>query len=81
METSALFCLSTLRKVRAGAVCAIYAQRHRNQFIDKDAKVEAERRCIETGLEAVRVLRAMDEARGGAARWLPSHGLAAAGGA
>ena len=76
METSALFCLSTLRKVRSGAVCAIYANRHKNVFIDKEAKVEAEGRCIEVGLEAVSALREMDRARGGATHWLPSHGLA-----
>lgn len=76
METSALFCLTTLRGgVRAGCVCAIYAQRHRNQFISKHQKDEAEARCIEVGLGAVEVLRAMDAARGEAPRWLPSHGL------
>jgi len=76
METSALFCLSTLRGgVRAGCVCAIYAQRHENRFISKQEKAEAESRCIEVGLGAVLVLRAMDRARGEGPRWLPSHGL------
>lgn len=76
METSALFCLSTLRGVRAGAVCAIYAQRAKNVFITKDQKEKAEGRCIAAGLAAVEVLRAMDRARGDDPIWLPSHGLA-----
>ncbi|GIW71844.1 MAG: uridine phosphorylase [Planctomycetota bacterium] len=77
METSALFCLASLRGVRAGAVCAVYASRPRNAFIDSGAKQRAEAACIEVGLGAVEVLRAMDRARGGAAHWLPSHGLGA----
>jgi uridine phosphorylase len=75
METSALFCLSTLRRVRAGAVCAIYASRPRNVFIDTETKERAEGACIEVGLGAVELLRAMDVARGDAPRWLPSHGI------
>ena len=45
---------------RAGAVCAIYANRHANKFIDSDTKDEAERRCIETGLAAFEVLEKID---------------------
>ncbi|RME74897.1 MAG: uridine phosphorylase [Planctomycetota bacterium] len=77
METAALFCLSTLRGVRAGAVCAIYANRPRNVFIDTEAKARAEAAAIEVGLGAVAVLRRMDAARGEAPHWLPSHGLGA----
>ncbi len=80
METAALFCLSTLRGVRAGAVCAIYANRPRNVFIDSAAKERAEGACIEVGLGAVEVLRRMDRARAEAAHWRPSHGLAATAG-
>ena len=77
METSALFVLSTLRGVRAGAVCAAYANRHRNEFIDTETKDAAESRCIDAGLKAVEVLRAMDAARAaaGAKHWRPSLGL------
>jgi uridine phosphorylase len=75
METSALFCLSTLRGVRAGAVCAIYANRSKNVFISKAEKRAAEARCIDCGLAATEVLRAMDAARDQSPRWLPSHGL------
>jgi uridine phosphorylase len=79
METSTLFILSTLRGVRAGAVCAAYANRHHNRFIDTETKDRAEAACIEAGLAAVTVLRRMDAARAaaaGAALWRPSLGLA-----
>lgn len=75
MEASLLFTLAQLRGVRAGAVCAIYANRHANRFIDTDTKARAEADCIETGLEAVKILRTMDAARGAERYWKPSHGL------
>ena len=77
METSALFVLSSLRGVRAGAVCAAYANRHANVFIDTATKDAAEARCIDATLRAVEVLRKMDAARdkAGARRWRPSLGL------
>jgi uridine phosphorylase len=75
METSALFVLSNLRGVRAGAVCAAYANRHANVFIDTETKDRAEGRCIAVGLRAIEVLAAMDRARGADACWRPSHGL------
>jgi uridine phosphorylase len=75
MEASLLFTLAQLRGVRAGAVCAIYANRKENEFVDTDAKDKAEASCIACGLEAVRVLRAMDKKRGKEARWRPSLGL------
>jgi len=75
MEASLLFTLAQLRGVRAGAVCAIYANRKENEFVDTDAKDKAEASCIACGLEAVRVLRAMDGKRGKEARWRPSLGL------
>ena len=37
METSTLFTLATLAGVRAGAVCAIFANRPRGTFIEPDA--------------------------------------------
>lgn len=75
MEASLLFTLAQLRGVRAGAVCAIYADRTKNAFVDTDAKDAAEARCIECALEAIRTLRRMDRARGDEPRWRPSHGL------
>jgi len=74
METSALLTLSTLRGLRAGAVCAVYAHRPSGRFIaDKDI-LKAEEGCIQTGLEAVSVLRRMDDVKkaAGAAQWTPT---------
>ncbi len=71
MESSTLFTLAGLGGMRAGTVCAIYANRKRDEFITPDEKQAAEGRCIETGLEAIKVLRAMDAARGTDAFWRP----------
>lgn len=75
MESSCLFTLGQLADIRTGAVCAIFANRHANTFIDSKTKEEAERRCIETGLVAVEVLALMDRAKGRTPHWLPSMGL------
>ena len=63
-------------RATAGAVCAVYASRTADAFVDTDAKDAAESACIETGLLAFKVLRRMDAARGEDAHWRPSHGLA-----
>jgi uridine phosphorylase len=76
MEASLLFTLAQLRGLRAGAVCAVYADRSHNAFVDSDEKARAEDRCIACGLEAVLVLRAMDRARGAERHFRPSHRLA-----
>lgn len=75
MEASLLFTLGQVSGLRTGAVCAIYANRGADTFVDTDAKDQAEAACIETGLGAMEVLRRMDAARGDAAAWRPSHGL------
>jgi uridine phosphorylase len=75
MESSCLFTLAQLRGVRAGAVCAIYANRHKNEFIDSEKKDLAEKRCIETGLYAFEALAMMDSRRGDAPHWTPSMGV------
>ncbi len=75
MEASLLFTLAQLRGLRAGAVCAIYANRTENEFVDTTLKDRAEASCIECGLEAIKVLRRMDEKRGREPRWRPSHGI------
>jgi uridine phosphorylase len=73
METSTLFTLAQLRPgIRAGAVCAIYASRHQNQFIDTETKSEAENRCIQTGLKALTLLAEMDQQKGKQSWWHPS---------
>jgi len=75
MEASCLFTLAQLSGARAGAVCAIYASRTANEFIDTQTKDLAEKRCIETGLAAFEVLAKLDGAKGNARRWIPSMGL------
>ncbi|MBN1283302.1 MAG: nucleoside phosphorylase [Proteobacteria bacterium] len=75
MEASCLFTLAQLRGFRAGAVCAIYANRHKNEFIDTEKKDLAEKRCIETGLAAFEVLALMDDRRAGSPHWTPAMGI------
>ncbi len=75
METSCLFTLAQFKGFRAGTVCAIYANRHKNEFIDSEQKDIAEKRCIETGLAAFEVLAMMDSRRADSPNWVPSMGL------
>jgi uridine phosphorylase len=75
MEASCLFTLAQLSGARAGAVCAIYASRTKNEFIDTETKDLAEKRCIETGLAAFEVLAKLDIAKGEAPLWVPSMGF------
>jgi uridine phosphorylase len=74
MEASALLVLAGLAKCRAGVVCTAYAQRVSGAFVQGAQKDRAEAACIETGLEALRLLAEMDEATraAGAAHWRPS---------
>ncbi len=74
MEASALLVLATLAGVRAGVVCAAYAQRTTGAFVVGEQRERAEAACIETGLEALLILSQM-EARmrdAGAVYWRPS---------
>lgn len=74
MEASALLVLAGLAKCRAGVVCTAYAQRVSGAFIAGEQKEAAEAACIETGLEALRLLAEMDDATraAGALHWRPS---------
>ncbi len=63
MESSALFSLATVGKARAGAVCAIYAQRKENSFISPETKDRAELNCIQAGLTAIRLIERLDKTR------------------
>ncbi len=74
MEASAVFVLAGLAGSRAGVVCAAYAQRATGDFISGEARDRAEAACFETGLEALRILAAMDRQKrdAGAERWRPS---------
>ncbi|MEW6070310.1 MAG: nucleoside phosphorylase [Candidatus Thermoplasmatota archaeon] len=61
MESSTLFTLASIRNLRAGTICAVYAQRLRNEFIDDKAKEVSELKCINTGLKAVELLYKKDK--------------------
>jgi uridine phosphorylase len=65
MESSTLFTLSQLAGIRAGTVCAVYANRPQNRFVEGAEKDRAEARAIELGLRAIEVLAQMDERAGG----------------
>lgn len=77
METSALFTLAHLGKVRAGAVCAIYANRTQNVFVSPEQKDAAELNCIRAGLTAIRFLSRLDQIRAEKKdpQWLPLASL------
>ena len=74
MEASALLILAGLAECRAGVVCTAYAQRVSGAFVQGEQKERAEAACIETGLEALRLLAEMDEAvrANQALHWRPS---------
>jgi len=74
MEASALLVLAGLAKCRAGVVCTAYAQRVSGAFVQGAQKEKAESACIETGLEALRLLAEMEDATraAGAVHWRPS---------
>jgi uridine phosphorylase len=74
MEASALLVLAGLAGCRAGVVCTAYAQRVSGAFVQGDQKEQAEAACIDTGLEALRLLAEMDDAVSAAheLHWRPS---------
>ena len=61
MEISCLFTLSQLSGARAGAVCAVFANRPHNRFAGNDIKKRAEKSAIDAGLTALTVLARMDK--------------------
>lgn len=77
MEASAVLVLAGLARCRAGVVCAVFAQRTTGDFVVGDAKQAAESACVETGLEALRILADMDRRKveAGTDRWRPSLGM------
>jgi uridine phosphorylase len=77
MEASALLVLAGLARCRAGVVCAVFAQRTTGEFPIGEAKYAAESACVETGLEALRILADMDRRKveAGTDRWRPSLGM------
>jgi uridine phosphorylase len=71
MEASALLVLAGLKGLRAGCVCAVFAERAKGRFIGDDEKDEAENRAIDVGLSAFDVLYEMDKKRGSKPRFHP----------
>lgn len=71
METSCLLTLAALRGLRAGAVCAAFANRPQGSFIDEQKKQEVENNLIEVGLGALHKLADMRAQRGAHAHWHP----------
>ena len=74
MEASALLVLAGLAGCRAGVVCTAYAQRVSGDFVQGEQKDGAEHACIETGLEALKLLAEMDDAveKDHVMHWRPS---------
>ncbi len=61
MESSTLFTLASLAKFKAGTICAIFANRQTKTFITDEKKHAAEQQAIECGLEAVLILKKMEQ--------------------
>lgn len=74
MEVSALFTLATLRGIRAGALCAVFGNRHHGTAITPLQKEDLERRSLRVCLQAFVNLARLDGARGGRRWWHPGLG-------
>lgn len=75
METSALLTLASAGGFRAGAVCAVYAQRPRKLFASPAQRRAAESRAIDAGLAAALELSRLDAAKKarGLSSWFPAE--------
>ncbi len=69
MEASCLLTLSTLRGFCAGCVCAVFASRPHNTFIDESAMARAEGHVIDVALDALHHLVRMQRASEGQPHW------------
>jgi uridine phosphorylase len=71
MESSALFIFASLAGLRAGTVCAVYAQRIEGTFPEGATKEAAEARCIDAGLTGMHLLWELDQQQEGdpRSRW------------
>lgn len=76
MESSTLFTLCSLKGVRAGTICTVFADRTRGEFISTERKTPAEMHCVEVGLAAIHRLARMDayKKQQGKAYWFPTEG-------
>ena len=80
MESSTLFVLAGLAGLRAGTICAAYAQRVDGTFVEGAAKEAAEARCIDAGLAGIHLLWSQDQQQEGDPR-LALSGTTGGGGA
>ena len=64
MEAATVFTLANIYGFRSGAVCAVYANRVKDEFA-----VRGEQDAIDCGNEAVRILAEMDEQKGKNKSW------------
>lgn len=71
METSCLLTLAALRDLRAGAVCATFANRHHDSVVDDAQRHKAQHDVIATGLAALHHLARMEQESAGRAHWHP----------
>lgn len=71
MEISCLLTLASIKGLRAGAVCAVYATRHDDAFTTSEQRDLAEARMLDVGLDAMHVVRRFETERGEAPYWSP----------
>lgn len=73
MESSTLFIMASLMKLRASTICLAIAHRPTGAFITPEAKTHGERAALIAGLEALVELSKMDEAKHNARKhyWYP----------
>lgn len=60
MESSALFIYCSIHGLKAGTICAVFANRPRNSFIGNEEKKESELRCAKIALDAIKILHEND---------------------
>jgi uridine phosphorylase len=77
METSCLLTIAALRGLRAGAVCATFANRPQDAFVDEQTRARAEEDVVEVGLGALHHLAEMREQRGHHQHWHSGLGSSA----
>lgn len=53
METSTLFTLAHLKGLKAGTICAAFANRSSNVFLDDTSRIKAEQDCINVALNTM----------------------------
>jgi uridine phosphorylase len=76
METACVLTLSALARARAAAICAVFATRYNDQFIEPDQAQRVEAQAIDIALRALVITAQLDQSRDGAPYWTASHGAA-----